>query len=183
MPQITYTQLERLMRTVKAPTPIAFTALTTPKMRRRQNPFLCPCCREPVVQKRARVSAFLRASYTGSVNRQRAREGNPRYFTSVGRTWGNREIMTPLIQYRGELYLNLKRERLLDVEYLILGEPASGEQLEQVESLLIQPASESNRQELKKQIVTRDYRLDRVRRLSMKSHEYTIRPRRRRPTA
>jgi len=192
MPTITTKQLEARLLEIRGAQALTFTAETDARLYLTDNPFICPHCGESIVVKRATVNGIVNVNYAAAVERQRRRErgepverrGRPRKtdrpFVPLIRTWGERVADTPLVEYRGRLYLNLKRERILTVEYRLHGRPATAAELAIIEPLTRRRVSESKRQQLDHQITWRDYTLGNVLFVRMRGQELDIRrPRRR----
>lgn len=111
------------------------------------------------------------SAYESAVNRRRAKEWKPlndggtlEYFTSQGRTWGKRRQSSPLVDHGGKVYLDVQRLRLLSYQYVDLrtGRTLT---LPQVEPWLI-GHTPGKSQQVDNQIVWRDYRIDRIRRVT-----------------
>lgn len=118
------------------------------------------------IRKVSRVNGVLGWIYGNSVNLQRKREGAAPDFSPEPRAWGERVKradggVSPLVEHKGALYLELKVEKVLDSFFLADGKLMTGKELRHY---LPKPkVRESSRQETEKPIILRDYRLDSLR--------------------
>lgn len=154
-PTITLGDFRQALQDRTGATFITIIAETEPKMNKRGNPYLGR------VTKRARVNGSIGGYYPDMVNHQRAREGLEVDFKAVPRLWGVRIVGTPFVEHRGNLYLEMKVERVLSSEYLLDGEPVDRAILDPW--LPVRKKSESSRQGVDKDVVIRDYMLTRIR--------------------
>lgn len=107
--------------------------------------------------------------YERSVNRRRCKESQdfqlsspPQRFRSSGRHWGTRRKSAPLVDYKGRVYLDAQRTRILSFEFI---DTRTGRTISQTQLKPWIPGSRnpSKTQLLANEIVWRDYRIDRVR--------------------
>ena len=133
--------------------PIGMTAVTTPDMRTRNNPFAGR------VVKISRVNGWINWRYAKAVNRQRVRENRPADFRALQRPWGTRLKETPLVELGDRLYLDVKvQQRHVVFRDLITGQLIPTALLKPY----LRPPAKNPRQHLRREIILRDYRLDRV---------------------
>jgi hypothetical protein len=135
----------------------------------KRNPYLGK------VIKLSRVNGCINWRYAAAVNRQRKREDKPEDFVAVERTWGNRIHHCPLIIHlmeRPEFYLELKRERVerwyFDTRTL--------EPIPESELLPYLPKRAKSRQQLDREVILRDYRLDHIAELTINGETWQIDP-------
>lgn len=144
---------------------VSFIAETAPDMRKRNNPY-----RDAI--KRVHVAGMLNWIYANSVNNQRVREGNHRFFTPKPRQWGRRlrrddGTYTPFVVHEkdGKLnyYLELRVQRYLREEYFLDGE--------RIEKKLLEPFLRENdpvgRQGVNNPIMLRDYYVGNIKSIIM----------------
>lgn len=146
---------------------VTFTAHTDARLRKTGNPLP-----EKRATKIARVNGIVNFKYTNSVNNQREREGNDRDFVAQPRAWGKRLAGYPFVAHNGNLYLEVKIERVLDVQF----EDANGEPLarEQVAPFLPARHDSGETQGVDKAIILTDYKVQNIRELTIDGERYTI---------
>lgn len=164
MPRINRDEMERLFGTRRGANIVTLYTKTKPDMLLRGNPY-----RE--AQKWAIVNGVINWIYETSVNRQRIREGKEPDFQAFPRKWGYRIRGTPFVRHRDNLYLELKRQAILDCEYR---EP-DGSLIEtnHIEPFL-KPQDETSRQGVDNLIILRDYRLDHIFGFNMDGDRYVV---------
>jgi hypothetical protein len=146
-------QLAEMLMNHKGSTAVTIVTRTEPEMRKTGNPFLGN------VFKVSRVNGMIGFNYANSVNNQLNREDKNADFIASPRKWGNRLPRTPIVEHKGNLYLEMKVEKSLGHRY----EDASGIPLDdatmlQVSSFLPnRPKAQS--QGTDKEIILRDYKL------------------------
>lgn len=145
---------------------VSIVTKTTPRMRKTDNPFY------DKVEKVSKVNGIINWRYSNAVNNQRKREGKEDDFQAVERRWGQRIKGTPLVEHKGKYYLEMKVERKLNSEYI---HKEKGEKLdmEQLGAFLYTNSS-SKRQNLEKEVVLRDYKLDSIDTIKMNGEEYKV---------
>lgn len=147
------------------PQNIVIVSRTEPAMRKTNNPYFGK------VFKVSTVSGLMNWSYARQVNLQRQREGGlivvdglpqiktTENFVSHERKWGTRLKNSPFVEHKGEFYLELMVQEAIRHEYRDeTGEPFDVELIRPY----LQRTSRSNRQGTDKEVILRDYRLDRV---------------------
>ena len=132
---------------------ITIVAVTDPRMRKRDNPYIGR------VQKRSTVNGAIGWIYQNSVNRERAREDLQPDFEAFPRKWGERISGTPFVEHKGSTYLEMKVERVISTEYLLDGEPVDRSVIEE---WLPKHKSEGARQEVERPVILRDYNLPNI---------------------
>ena len=140
----------------------------------------------------ATVNGIIGWRYANAVNNQRQREANPQtietaeavpVFDALARTWGEKakevEIdgitialeSNPFINHKNVLYLEIKCERAIEVSYVLVGQKID---VEILRPYLPLHKSESKRQQVEREIVLRDYRLDNIRELRIHGSHYLV---------
>jgi hypothetical protein len=172
--QITTEQLKELLLSHRGASAVSIVARTVPSMFKTGNPLWGNVC------KITRRNGMLGANYTRSVNRQRGREGRPTdrqgrllLFSARPRRWGNHVGESPLIEHKGKLYLDIKVERTLELQYRTLN-PDAVIARHQVEKFTAPRSTESSRQQVHRQIVLRDYTLENILELRMGGEIYQV---------
>lgn len=192
--RITVEQLLSLLGHIRGCRISVIHAETIPRLRQRlsrDGPTLCPWFdpdtspRDPdsirwQIRKRTTFSVAMvghrkpRSSspYESAVNSRRASEwqplgtdGTPVYFESSGRKWGRRRKSAPLVDYQGRVYLDVQRLRVLSYSYVDTRDGRSVTQ-SQLAPWLIGRSTESQRQQTTQSVIWRDYRIDRIRRVT-----------------
>ncbi len=171
LPTMTRRQLIDALRKQKGATPVTVKTRTVPKMRKTGNPFW------DKVVKVSRVNGFANWVYANSVNRQRGRENKVADFVPEPRQWGTRIAHTPLVEHKGNFYLELKVEKSYEHEYLWIknNEPLDDYELTELEKFL-QKSSKSRTQQTDKEIILRDYRMDSIVGITMNGQKTAIVP-------
>jgi len=119
--RVSRTVLQTMLAEQKGAKPVTIVAETDPKVKvgtaKNPSPY-----RGKTVIKRAKVNGMIGWIYDNSVNNQRAREGNQEFFEVQPRKWGERIKGTPLVEYKGKFYLEVKVEKVISTEYFVDGE-------------------------------------------------------------
>jgi hypothetical protein len=164
------------LRSFKGAVILSFTCETVPAMKKTGNPYFGR------LVKRAHVNGVIGWHYATAVNRQRDRERlatvppqpeppasspsplsthpsplTPHHFRAMPRTWGVRIQGTPLVHYEGKDYLEVKVQ---SVRYVYVLPDGAEVAPELVQPFL--PMRKPSRQELEKEVILRDYRLDNI---------------------
>ena len=104
--EISLLRLRRILEKVKNAQPVTIKARTQPRL-----VGVHPWRSLGTVFKVAVVNGIISWQYTAAVNRQRTREGKRPNFEALERAWGERLPNSPLVEYNGNFYLELKVER------------------------------------------------------------------------
>jgi hypothetical protein len=140
-----------------------------PTMRKTGNPYVGR------VVKQSFVMGVIGFRYENSVNNRRMVEANPEtqkaadaveVFIAEPRKWGVHIEGTPLVEHKGQRYLEVKIERTLGTEYRLDGQPVDPETLVAIKAFMPE-REEGARQELEKPVVLRDYKLSSIRQVVM----------------
>jgi len=124
---------------------------------------------KPPVFKVSRVNGMIGWNYANSVNNQLAREGKATVFVARPRAWGTRIEGTPLVEHKGEYYLEFKVEKSLDYRF----EDENGNEInEKTVSLL--PSRKPQTQGTEKEIILRDYKVSSIVSITYKGVCYLI---------
>lgn len=128
------------------------------------------------IRKESQVNGIVNFNYENAVNRQREREGgvDAPAFAAAARRNGERIKGTPFVMSsRGNVLLRLKVERAtVTPRYLA----ADGTPIPKIPGLLPAPRKDSGRQEVKKEIIERDYALDSVVGITVNGTTYDVTP-------
>lgn len=171
MKSISQRELEALFFATDKTQFVSFVAVTSPAMRKRENP-------HPDARKVSWVNGVLNFTYSKTVNRQRGREQKRMDFTALERKWGMRVKNTPLVSHctvEGEsrLYLEVKVERRRWLYF----DPKTNTQInEDVLAPFLREPEDNPRQQLDVEVIMRDYRLTNIAALNMGGEEYLIAP-------
>ncbi len=122
--------------------------------------------------KRSYVNGMIGWHYVNAVNRQRGREGNAEDFQVKPRKWGVRVKGTPFVEHKGNLYLEMKVEKVFQTQYLIGGVVVPRERVED-HLRLHRPSSPS--QGIDKEVILRDYKLESIIQVTLGGNTYMVR--------
>lgn len=116
------------------------------------------------VQKVSKVRGMVNWIYQNSVNRQRIREESEPDFVPLPRSWGERIAGKPFVVHKGNRYVEVKVESVLNTVYLVDGVPADEEVMGELRKWL-KESSEPKRQQLEKPVILRDYKVENIRQI------------------
>ena len=120
----------------------------------------------------ARVNGMIGWNYTNSVNNQRVREDLAPTFEALPRLWGERIQGTPLVVHKGEYYLEVKVERVMEVTYI---RDRDGEILTYAEVEPFLPSKpEATRGGTDKVIYPTDYKIANIDEIKIDGVEYKL---------
>lgn len=156
-----------------------FTAETTPRMRKTVDGRGTPYNEfhdedgNCLVTKRSRVNVTINFNYGNSVNYQREREKGEDHepFEPEPRKWGERVEGTPLVEHKGNFYLEAKVEHVLSTEYI--GPNGNTIDREDLEDYLYS-SGESSRQDIEDPVILRDYKLGSIRQISVNGGDFIV---------
>ena len=150
-------------------------AETDPRMKKTGNPYVG-------ATKISRVNGLFNWIYENAVNRQRCREEQPvdasgevEHFTALPRKWGSRVTrddgtVTPLVEHKGQFYLEMKVERSLGYEYRKDGATLDPKAVE----AFLPERKEGARQEVDNPVILRDYSIESIRQITLDGIVYEI---------
>lgn len=165
MAKVTSDELVQILRKRNGSTIISLKACTDARLRKTNNP-------NGKCWKMADLVGVIGWSYANSVNNQRAREGNEEHFEALPRPWGERISGTPLVEYKGKFYLEVKVERVLNVEYI---RDSDGEIVTYDQVVMFLPDKRFNeRAETEKNIYPTDYAVDNIREIKIDGVLYEV---------
>lgn len=147
------------------PQDVVIVSKTEPDMRKTGNPYFGK------VFKISTFSGKINWHYQSEVNHQRQREGGlevvdgipqirtPEKFEALPRKWGTRLKDSPLVEHKGQFFLEIKVEQTIRHEYRDHeNQPFDVEKIKPFMS----SKSESSRQGVENEVILRDYRIDRI---------------------
>lgn len=142
---------------------LTFTSTTEPKLKKTWT--------GPKVYKQSTVNGIVNYNYQDAVNRQRVREGLSADFVSEPRTWGERVSGTPFILHNGQVYFTVKIQSTKQPVYV----DAEGNTI-LVDELRphFYAKSNSSRQGVEDEVVTRDYALGNITSLTLNGIHYIL---------
>lgn len=150
MKTLTQSQLRDLLLSLHGATPLTISAMTEIKLAKYGR-----------VAKFSRVNGISGFSYKDSVRRA----GEPE-FTPQPRQWGERLGKNGhLVHHKGRLYLNMKVEKVREPVYLV----REGTLLK-----TIRPTEDELPKRDDRSVITRDYQLDHLKRISIGGEKYRI---------
>ena len=160
--KVSTTVMSQILREQRGAKPVTIIAETEQKVKQGTKNSPSPFRGKRVV-KRSRVNGMIGCIYENSVNNQREREGSEKTFQVKPRVWGKRIPSTPIVEYRGKDYLEIKIENVLSTEYLVDGKVTPQEELRDY-----LPSKRSNaNQELEKEVLLCCYTLDNVKEITL----------------
>lgn len=163
---LTLPQFRRRLLRIWTTQPIGMTAVTTPDMRKKNNPFFGH------VVKITRVNGWINWRYAKAVNRQRVRERKPATFKAIARSWGQRVEQRPLIEYADQLYLDVKVEAR-QAMYIDLRTTAEIPWHEI--KPFVRPPQKAKRQNLNRDVILRDYHVENIAELRIAGETWRVR--------
>ena len=174
MQTITRTDLRDSLLARRGASAVSIVSHTEPRFRKKldgqPNPYLGE------VFKVSHVNGMINWRYANAVNNQRYREdqpqddaGNVEHFEALPRKWGKRlsrpdGTITPLVEHKGNYYLEMKVERSLGHQYR--GQDGTVHADEIIQPWLL-ARSKSKRQQTDKEIILRDYALDSIQQIRL----------------
>lgn len=166
MKRINQEQFRVILSALKGATPITFTAITEPDMYKKDNPFFGR------IQKMFSANVMIGVIYENSVNTARAKEGNEEEFVAKPRKWGQRIHGTPLVEHKGQYYMETR----------FLNTPHSptffldGKEIDKslIAEWLKDSGSNAEHQGLEKEIIIRDYKLGNIKEAKLLGEHYVI---------
>ena len=142
---------------------IGLTILTDARAKKTGNPY-------GKILKKTRLLANIGFHYSNSLDNQAKREGKEIDFQVQPRRWGKRLEACPLVEYKGNHYLEAKVEKTFEVNYFL--ENGAPIEKELVEPFLPKKKESSTQDELDKKIILRDIKLESI--LSMRIGEKNL---------
>lgn len=158
MKTLTRPELVELLKNVKGSTFCSIETETVPKTKKG-----CPLN----LKRLSKVSGCIGFNYTNSVNTQRAKEGLSEDFKAVARVWGNRIQNTPLVEHKGNNYLEVKVQSATS-DFFANSARIS---LDKIKQWLY---NSETRQGLDKEVIVRDYKIENITRIKINKEEYRI---------
>jgi uncharacterized protein YijF (DUF1287 family) len=125
-------------------------AETVPDMRKTDNPYF------DNLVKRSAVNGVINWVYESAVNRQRVREDLTPDFSAFPRKWGQRINGTPLVEHKGNYYLEMKVQSASALYFVGTKEVSHND----VSDWLRPPSK--HRQGVSREVILRDYALENI---------------------
>lgn len=165
MGQMTRQLLEATLRNLKGTVIATVTVYSDARARKTGNPF-------GKIFKRTKINGVLNFKYVNSVNNQRVREGGTPDFVPAARAWGVRIEGTPIVEHKGNVYVEMKVERCLSTEYFDdSGSPLSEKH---VKDYLPQHSSSAEHQGVEKEIILRDINIENIEAITVSGNTWEI---------
>jgi hypothetical protein len=162
---ITTDQLIMLLEGLDSAKIVSFIAKTVPQMLKTNNPYYGD------IVKLANVNGIINWSYKHAVDQQRIREGKKPDFEPLPRAWGHRVPGQPFVEHNGNLYLEVKIERLNEEsQYFYKGRRIKFSKIEK----FLSRKNEGTRQGLENPVILRDYNILTVQTFTMDHTIYVI---------
>ena len=175
MQTMTRGDLVNAMQTRKGAFFATIVAETDPRLLKTGNPYVG-------TTKISRVNGLLNWIYENAVNNQRVRENQPldnagevEHFTALPRKWGVRVkrtdgTVTPLVEYNGKHYLEVKVQKSLGYEYRHNGATIDPAKVEP----FLPKRQEGARQEVDSPVILRDYALENIQQITIDGIVYEL---------
>lgn len=168
---VTLTELVDVLKGVNRPMPATFVATTEVKMVQKDRETKEPNVYYGRVIKKQKSNVFIKFDYQNSVNKARVNEGKEADFVAQPRKWGVHVPNSPLIEHKGEYYLEA---RFLgsepQVDYLLDGKDEISK--DKLEAFLPLEKEGSGLQDLEKEIVMRDFKVNGIREITFNGIRY-----------
>lgn len=167
MKEITKQQLIELLRNLKTATPATVITQTVPKMRKTNNPYF------DKVTKFMKANVFINFNYENSVNKVLDKEGKEPDFKASSRVWGTRIKGTPLVEHKGNYYLECRFLKYCKSTYIFDNHTIP-------ESILNDYVYEGNNHEkqgveYEHEIILRDFKIESILQIKFNKEVYIIR--------
>jgi len=151
---------------------VSLSAVSDPRLKKRNNPYAGR------VAKITECTGVINWTYGRTVNRQRKREGKKQDFEAKQRAWGIRVKHTPLVSHvpagGGDvlIYLEVKVQhrswKFVDTTDLV--------QIPEADLKSWLPAIKQSRQDVDRDVILRDYRLDHIGEIRIAGETWSVRP-------
>lgn len=169
--------LRELLGRITHATPVGITALTTPDLRRKDNPWA-----KGAVKKWTRFNAMVGARHQEAVQRQQTREGHEPTFQAAPRQWGV-HVTPALVEHKGSYYLSAQLNPLNRPRPIYLAPKVRGRHtiLTAIPKSAVAPwlppeRDEREGQGVERAVEHRDIRLDSIVQLSINGESLRVRP-------
>ena len=167
MVSISTEELIQFFQNNKGSHPATLVTRTYPKLRKN-----CPYSN---VVKESRINVIMGFSYQNSVNNQREREDRDTDFIPLPLKWGHHIVSLegkplPVIEHKGETYLQVKVQKVLSSTYLVDDKPIDESEI----SPYLPDRKEGERQEVDNPVIVRTFKLDSIQVIYAKGCEITL---------
>jgi hypothetical protein len=159
--QITLEEFRTGLLGMKGSTIVTLHTETIPAMKKTDNPYVG-------MVKASKVNGIINWGYELAVNRQRLREGLETDFSAYPRKWGQRVKGTPLVEHKGNHYLEVKVQAATCSYFVGMVEVNHADV-----SPWLRPAS-PHRQGVDKEVILRDYALENIKSVTWGGETYQI---------
>lgn len=161
---VTLEELTEVLKGVNHAMPATVIAATDVDMNKTGNEY------HKRITKVQKANVFIKFDYANSVNKQRIKEGKEPDFVPKARVWGVHVDNTPLIEHKGQYYLEA---RFLgyepEIDYFLDGKtPIEKAKFE----AYLPPKKASTTQDLENEVVMRTFKLDGVREVTINKIRY-----------
>jgi len=167
--QVNTQDLMRVLTQVKGAKPATILTTTEVKMNKTGNPY------HGRITKQAVANIFLNYNYEKAVNARLVKEGKEANFVASAPVWGEAIPGTPLVLYKGSLYLTVGylTNNTPKSEYFCDGEPIAKDT---IADYLKQKSSSAAKQglEAEDEVVVRKFKLESIKEIRMGGKIYQI---------
>lgn len=164
--KISRENLVSLLRGVKGAKPVTIVTETDPGKSKKH---------KGICVKQSTVNGIANWHYEKAVNRQRQREGKTADFEVKPRKWGERIQGTPLVEHKGNFYLEMKVERVLDTRYFLTTDEGYVPTTKEAVADHLRPSRGAPNQGVDRDVILRDYKVESIVTLRMGGREYQVR--------
>jgi len=165
MATVTKDELVQILIKKKGTTIVNLKATTNARLKKTNNP-------HGSCSKQSELTGMIGWNYANSVNNQRAREDHQEFFEAEPRAWGERVKGTPLVEHKGNYYLEMKVTRVMSTTFI---RDRDGEIVTHAEIVMfLPPARENARAETVKGIFPSDYAVENIKEITLDGVHYTV---------
>lgn len=163
--QVNLEEFKQLLSEVNTQTEGKITTYTELKMNKKDNPYYGK------IFKLSTYDVLMKFNYAQAVNEQLIKEGKEPDFVSKPRAWGVHIKDTPLLEHKGEFYLEVRciNDDSADIKYFMDEKEIDEKTFEQYA-----PAKKESSLETGTKITMRDIKLKNIKKLQFNNTEYVI---------
>jgi len=164
--QVNLEEFKKVLAEINTQTEGRITTYTELKMNKKDNPFYGK------IFKLSSYDIIMKFNYAQAVNEQLVKEGKEPNFVSKPRTWGVHIENTPMLEHKGEFYLEVRcvgDESKADIKYF-----KDGKEIEEKEFEQYAPVKKESTTDSSPKIIMRDIKLVNIKELIFNDVKYVI---------
>lgn len=169
MKKISQADLVDILKRINCAQPVNILTATEPQMLKTGNPFYGR------IKKLMNNTVFIGVNYQNSVNKVRGKEGSIPDFVAFPRKWGTRIPHTPLVEHKGNLYLECRFLSLVGTpKYMVDGTSFIDESA--LSNWLVKKKSNAGHQGVSNggEVILRDYSISSILEIHVDKQRYVI---------